>query len=166
MLLDRDEFVVTFDPSQVDTAKLIATIKESGYASRVVSGKGREPRKAAGPRALPAGVLLLDEALSRARSEHKPIVLDFFAKWCAPCQRMEKTTFKDKRVAELLGRTVFVRVDTDRHPSVAKRMGVEGLPDIRFVLPDGRVIRELRNFQDADSFSAELEDLLRKAGSK
>jgi thioredoxin-like negative regulator of GroEL len=53
-------------------------------------------------------------------------------------------------------------VDTDKQPEIAKRMAVEGLPDIRFVLPDGRVIKQLRSFQDAESFSSELEQLLRK----
>jgi hypothetical protein len=45
-------------------------------------------------------------------------------------------------------------------------MAVEGLPDIRFVLPDGRVIRRLRSYQDAESFTAELEGLLRKVENK
>jgi thioredoxin-like negative regulator of GroEL len=74
----------------------------------------------------------------------------------------EKTTFKDKTVMALLEQCVFVRVDTDKQPEIAKRMAVEGLPDIRFVLPDGRVIKRLRSFQDAESFSSELEQVLRK----
>jgi thiol:disulfide interchange protein len=80
--------------------------------------------------------------------------------------RMEKNTFKDERVKALLGRCVSVRVDTDKQPDIAKRMTVEGLPDIRFVLPNGRVIKQLRNFQDAESFSSELEELLRKVENK
>jgi len=40
MRLHRDEFKVTYDPAQVESAKLIATIKETGYTARVVSGKG------------------------------------------------------------------------------------------------------------------------------
>ena len=105
---------------------------------------------------------MLDETLAQAQKESKPVVLDFFAEWCAPCLRMEMTTFKDEKVRALLERCVFVRVDTDNHPEIAKRMAVEGLPDIRFALPDGRVIKQLRSFQDAESFSSELEELLRK----
>jgi thioredoxin-like negative regulator of GroEL len=79
---------------------------------------------------------------------------------------MEKTTFKDERVKALLGRCIFVRIDTDKYPDIAKRMSVEGLPNIRFALPDGRVIRSLRSFQDAESFSSELEGLLRQMENK
>lgn len=165
MRLDRDEFLVSYDPAQVDPARLIATIKETGYTARVVSGKGKSATGTA-PLSLPRGFTLLDEALTQAQNERKPVILDFFAEWCAPCQRMEKTTFKDERVRALLERCVIVRVDTDEHPDFAKRMAVEGLPDIRFVLPNGRVIRQLRNFQDAESFTSELEGLLRKVESK
>jgi len=161
MRLDRDEFVVTYDPTKVEPARLIATIKETGYTARVVSGKGKATPEAT-VLSLPRGFALLDEALAQGQKEKKPVVLDFFAEWCAPCQRMEKATFKDERVRSLLERCVFVRVDTDQHPDIAKRLGVEGLPDIRFVLPDGSVFKQLRNYQDAESFSAELEGLLRQ----
>jgi thiol:disulfide interchange protein len=161
MRLDRDEFVVTYDSTQVEPARLIATIKETGYTARVVSGKGKATSEVA-VLSLPRGFALLDEALAQGQKEKKPVVIDFFAEWCAPCQRMEKTTFKDEQVRSLLERCVFVRVDTDQHPDIAKRLGVEGLPDIRFALTDGRVFKQLRNYQDAESFSAELEGLLRQ----
>jgi thiol:disulfide interchange protein DsbD len=155
MRLDRDEFVVTYDPAHVEPARLIATIKETGYTARVVSGNGKS---AAGTAllSLPRGFALLDETLAQARKERKPIVLDFFAEWCAPCQRMEKTTFIDERVKTLLGRCVFLRIDTDEQPEISRRMNVEGLPDIRFVTPDGKVMKQLRSYQDAESFAEEL----------
>lgn len=159
MRLDRDEFAVTYDPAKVDPARLIATIKETGYTARVVGGKEKaSPGMTA--LSLPRGFALLDEALAQAQKENKPIVLDFFAGWCAPCLRMEKTTFKDERVKTLLDRCVFVRVDTDKHPEIAKRMAVEGLPDIRFALHNGKLIKQLRSLQDAESFASELEGLL------
>jgi len=165
MRLDRDEFAITYDPAKVAPTEIIATIKETGYTARVVSGKGKTSRELA-VLSLPPGFALLDEALAQAQRERKPVVLDFYAEWCAPCMRMEKNTFKDERVKALLDRCVFVRVDTDKQPDIAKRMGVEGLPDIRFALPDGRVIKQLRSFQDAESFNSELEELLRKVENK
>jgi thiol:disulfide interchange protein DsbD len=155
MRLDRDEFVVTYDHAKVEPARLIATIRETGYTARVVGGEGKSATGVA-PLSLPRGFALLDEALAQAQEKSKPVVLDFFAEWCAPCQRMEKTTFSDERVKALLGRCVFLRIDTDKQPELSKRMNVEGLPDIRFVTNDGKTVKQLRSHQDAESFAEEL----------
>jgi thiol:disulfide interchange protein DsbD len=160
MLLDRDEFLVTYNPAKADTKLLIATVRKSGYTARVVSGKNKS--SATMMPALPRGFPLLDEALAKAKAENKPIVLDLHAEWCAPCRKLERLTFPDPKVKALLEQTVFLRIDTDKYPDIAQRLGVEGLPDIRFVLPDGTIIRQLRSFQDTESFAIELEQLLQK----
>jgi lambda repressor-like predicted transcriptional regulator len=76
MRLDRDEFAITYDPAKVAPAEIIATIKESGYTARVVSGKGKVSQKPI-LLSLPRGFALLDEALAQAQRERKPVVLDF-----------------------------------------------------------------------------------------
>jgi thiol:disulfide interchange protein len=161
MLLDRDEFVVTYDPAKADSARLIARIKESGYTAQVVGDKAGQAASSNLPLTLPQGFPLLDGAMAHAKREKELIVLDFFAEWCAPCKRMEKTTFADARVKALLERCVVVRIDTDQHVDLAAQLGVVGLPDIRFVTPAGKVVRQLRGFQDADAFAGELERFVR-----
>lgn len=160
MLLDRDEFLVTYDPTRADTKLLLATIKKSGYTARVVSGKNK--LAATMLMTLPRGFPLLDDALAKAKAENKPIVLDLNAEWCAPCRKLERLTFPNLKVKALLEQTVFLRIDTDKYPGIAQRLSVEGLPDIRFALPDGKIVRQLRSFQDAESFAVELEQLLEK----
>jgi len=155
MRLDRDEFAVTYDPSKITPTKLVARGRESGYTARVVSGKGKMAPGAAVV-SLPQGGTLFDEAIAQARNQNKPVVIDFFAEWCAPCMRMEKTTFVDERAKSLLERCIFLRIDTDRQPEISRRMNVEGLPDIRYVTPDGKVVKQLRSYQDAESFAEEL----------
>lgn len=161
MHLDRDEFVVTFDAAKANIKRLIATIKNAGYTAQVVSNETKSFVTANAPAVLPSGFALLDDALAQAKAENKLIVLDFFAEWCAPCKRMEKTTFVDARVVNLLARAVVVRIDTDQQADIAARMGVVGLPDIRLVKSDGSIIRQLRGYVDADAFVNELEQALR-----
>jgi thiol:disulfide interchange protein DsbD len=114
---------------------LIAAIKAAGYTAQVVTGQRSPAASAATMIALPEGFPLLDEALAQARRERKLMVLDFTAEWCAPCKRMGRSTFADARVKELLASCVVVKIDTDKEPEIARRLGVVGLPDIRFVSP-------------------------------
>lgn len=57
-------------------------------------------------------------------------------------------------------RVVFLKVDTDEHAELAKHFDVEGLPDIRFLNPDGTEVHRLNDFQDAELFSDSLRRLL------
>ena len=107
-----------------------------------------------------------ESVFKKAKAENKLLVLDFGAEWCLPCRRMEKTTLVDRRVVELLKQVVFVRLDTDQHTEIAQQLGVVGLPDIRFVAPDGLMLCQLRGFQEAESFAAALEQTIRQITTK
>jgi len=93
----------------------------------------------------------LDAKLSRARSEGKGVVLDYFATWCTDCVRMEKTTFADPEVVRILGaRFISLQVDvTDPNNAdtraIKKRYGVFGPPAMLFFGTDG-VERKDLNF--------------------
>ena len=160
MLLDRDEFLVTYDATKADAKLLLRTVKASGYTAQVVTGD--TATAAAVTQVLPTGFALLDEAMAKAKAENKPIVLDLFAEWCAPCRQLERVTFPAPAVKALLERTIFLRIDTDKFPELAQRLGVDGLPDLRLALPDGTIVRQLRSFQTAESLASELEKLLRQ----
>jgi thioredoxin-related protein len=160
MRLERDEFVISYDETKATPKVLIATIRKAGYTAQVVGGEDSGSAPLATPAELPRGFVLLDEALVRAKSERKPIVLDFSAEWCAPCKRMEKTTFTDAKVTELLQRCILVRIDVDQYEELAQRLGVIGLPDLRFVTPDGKVVLQLRGYQFPDDLATALASLV------
>jgi thiol:disulfide interchange protein len=163
MHLARDEFAVTYNSSQITPETLLATIKQAGYTAQVVTGREKSAL-AATLTVLPSGFPMLDDVLVQAKKEGKLIVLDFTAEWCSPCQQMEKTTFADARVKELLARCVVVKIDTDKEEKLTQQLGVERLPDIRFVSPDGKVMHRLRGFQEADAFANELARFIRLVG--
>ena len=145
---------------------MIAKVKSSGYTAQVVTAKDKTAELTAKLEMVPIGLALLDEAMAKARRENKAVVLDFSAEWCVPCRRMEKTTLVDSHVMELLKQVIFVRIDSDAYPEIAQKLGVVGLPDIRFVAPDGRVLRQLRGFQEAASFAAALNQLIRQTATQ
>ena len=153
MDLERDEFVIKYDASLATHADLIASAKEVGFPSQVVPD----------PSATEEEPTFFREALAQATREQKPLVLDFTATWCQPCQRMIRETFPDPKVAPLLEQCVLIKIDTDKYPALSQKFGVVGLPDIRLLTLAGEEIRRLRDFQDPDAFASELETLLAAA---
>ncbi|HLP55383.1 MAG TPA: thioredoxin [Fluviicola sp.] len=58
----------------------------------------------------------------------KPVLVDFYADWCGPCQVMMPELEKLKA---LVGDTVVVlKVNVDRNPEAAARYGVRGVPTL------------------------------------
>lgn len=84
------------------------------------------------------------KAQAEAEERHVPLLVHFYATWCLPCSKMEREVFKSADVKQLLSdRFVSVKIDSDQHPELLKRFGVELLPSDLFVDPlSGRVLIE------------------------
>ena len=159
MELDRDEFMVAYDSSKVSKTDILAACEKSGFPATVVKNvqvNGSDDVRASEFTPPP----FYSEALATAKSENKPLVLDFMAVWCDPCKRLVNETFADEEVSALLDKCVLLKIDTDEHPELAKHFNVASLPDIRFLSPEGKEINKLNGFQTPESFAVELTSLL------
>jgi len=65
-----------------------------------------------------------------------PVLIDFWAPWCGPCRMAAPEVAKV--AAEMAGRAVVLKVNTDENPDLARRFGVRGIPHF-VVLRGGRV---------------------------
>jgi len=58
----------------------------------------------------------------------QPILVDFYATWCGPCQMM--AGILEQVNAQLKGQLKVVKIDTDRYPQIASQHRIEALPTL------------------------------------
>ena len=65
-----------------------------------------------------------EDLFTRAQSEKRFVILDLEAVWCHWCHVMEKETYGNSEVQEILkARYIAVRVDQDANPDLSSRYG-------------------------------------------
>ncbi|HEX6803174.1 MAG TPA: thioredoxin domain-containing protein [Terriglobales bacterium] len=88
-----------------------------------------------------------EEAFAIAKRENKPILLDIGAVWCHWCHVMDRESYEDPEIAQIINeRFVAVKVDRDERPDVDSRhqvavqaiSGQGGWPLTAFLTPDGK----------------------------
>ena len=58
--------------------------------------------------------------------QEKPVLVDFFAEWCGPCQTMGPIL---KQVKDDLGEAVaIIKIDVDKNKALATKFQVRGVP--------------------------------------
>ncbi|MGV3660302.1 MAG: thioredoxin [Prosthecobacter sp.] len=75
-----------------------------------------------------------------------PVVIDFWAPWCGPCQMMAPEFAK--AAAQAAGEAVFVKVNTDEQQQIARQFNVQGIPAFA-LMKSGRKAAETSGFQPA-----------------
>jgi len=106
------------------------------------------------------------QSMEEILASGKPIFIDFYADWCAPCKQLDRETFSDSRVQAKSEAFYFLKVDCTK-PDAATRAfmslhQVTGMPTLIIIKPDGQEITELREigYIDAARFLANLEKAL------
>lgn len=70
--------------------------------------------------------ILMKSSFENLIASDKPVLIDFFATWCGPCQMLTPIL---KQVKDSLGaRVSVIKIDVDNNQELASKMGVRGVP--------------------------------------
>ena len=78
-----------------------------------------------------------EEGMAQAQESGKPVMVDVFATWCAPCKLLDENVFSRADVAEASTGFLPIKVDGDKYPEVKDKLGVTGYPSVVFLRADG-----------------------------
>lgn len=88
----------------------------------------------------------LEQAVTLADEQGKPLLLAFSAYWCSSCRRFDRSVLTDSEVQDRIhSHYVFVRLDSEEPQTreLMRRYGIHGYPALLVTQTDGTALRSL-----------------------
>src|SRR5512134_3161984 len=86
-----------------------------------------------------------------------PVLIDFWAPWCAPCRAVAPIV--DELAREYAGKLKVVKMNVDDNPSTPQRYGVRGIPTL-LVIERGQVKEQLVGAQPKSRLASAIDTVL------
>ncbi|MDZ4712342.1 MAG: protein-disulfide reductase DsbD [bacterium] len=78
-------------------------------------------------------------------NENKPVMIDFYADWCAQCKELDEYTYKNSEIVELSKDLNTIKIDlTKENESITNKYNIKGLPVVIFMNSKGEEYKDLR----------------------
>jgi len=108
----------------------------------------------------------VEAQIATAQQQGKTVVLDFYADWCISCKEMEKLTFSEAKVQQVLAQMVTLQADVTANDAEDKALlahfGLIGPPSLLFFNKKGEQDKsyQLVGFKPADEFALHVQRFL------
>jgi len=90
-------------------------------------------------------------------SSSRPVLVDFWAEWCAPCRMLSPTI--DQIAEDYDGKVTVGKINIDEEPELAQRFGVMSIPTL-ILFKDGSIVSRSVGVVGKDKISAMLDAAL------
>ncbi len=84
-----------------------------------------------------------EKVMAMALEEQKPVFIDFYTDWCAPCKWMEKDAFQNESAAKYFNKNVIsIKLNAEEGEGVklAQQFNIKAVPTLIYLKPDGQEI--------------------------
>lgn len=137
---------VSFIGASVDTGAKVSDEIENLAAEEQIDWKDYEGR------------------ISLAENESKPVLLDFYATWCGPCQQMDEDVYTQQKVIDKSEELVCIKVDIDQKSDLADENSIEFVPTTVYLSPDGEELFRREGYRNADAVISDMDKALQESG--
>jgi thioredoxin 1 len=86
-----------------------------------------------------------------------PVMVDFWAVWCGPCQMMAPVI--DKLAKDYEGKIKIGKLNVEENPQTASQYGIMSIPAFK-IFKDGQVVSEFVGAMGEDDLKAKIEEVL------
>ena len=87
----------------------------------------------------------------------KPVLVDFWAVWCGPCQTQEPIVEEVAKVME--GKATIGKLNVDENPQVSQKFGIMSIPTL-MIFKNGTVVKQFIGVQSKETLLGELNKLI------